>query len=106
MAVSTHVASLSIPETEDVRPLALKAEGEAVTKFLGKFRYLMRSWQVFKGQKNTSAVMSMNVPAGIGIRADLDDDTVYNITKAFWDNLDQVTSDAPWAKQLDVKFAV
>ena len=40
----------------------------------------------------------MNVPVGIGIRADLDEETVYKITKTFWDNLDQVTSDAAWAK--------
>ena len=33
-------------------------------------------------------------------------ETVYKITKTFWDNLDQVTSDAAWAKQLDVNFAV
>ena len=30
---------------------------------------------------------------------------VYNITKTFWENVDQITSDAPWAKQLDVAFA-
>ena len=27
------------------------------------------------------------------------------MTKAFWDNIDKVTSDAPWAKALDVKYA-
>ena len=99
---------IQFTETEDVRFIGPESyEGEAVTKFLGKFRYLDEiPAGLYKGQKNTSAVMSMNVPVGIGIRADLDDDIVYNITKAFWDNLDQVTSDAPWAKQLDVKFAV
>ena len=99
---------IQFTETEDVRFIGPESyEGEAVTKFLGKFRYLDEiPAGLYKGQKNTSAVMSMNVPVGIGIRADLDDDTVYNITKAFWDNLDQVTSDAPWAKQLDVNFAV
>ena len=38
-------------------------------------------------------------------RADLDEETVYGMTKAFWDNIDQVTSDAPWAKALSVEFA-
>ena len=27
------------------------------------------------------------------------------MTKSFWDNIDQVTSDAPWAKALNVEFA-
>jgi len=42
---------------------------------------------------------------GIGVRADLDDNTVYRVTKAFWDNIEQVTSEAPWAEALDVGFA-
>ncbi len=39
------------------------------------------------------------------MRADLDEETVYQMTKAFWDNIDQVTSDASWAKALNPEFA-
>ncbi|MEL6426481.1 MAG: TAXI family TRAP transporter solute-binding subunit, partial [Pseudomonadota bacterium] len=53
---------------------------------------------------NTGPVMSFDTAVGIGVRADLDEDTVYRITKTFWDNLEQVTSEAPWAKALDVSF--
>ena len=35
----------------------------------------------------------------------MDEDTVYQVTKAFWDNIDQVTSEAPWAKALNLEFA-
>lgn len=99
---------IQFTETEDVRFVGPDSyEGEAVTKFLGKFRFLDEiPAGLYKGQKNTAPVMSMNVPVGIGIRADLDEDVVYKITKAFWDNLDQITSDAPWAKQIDSTFAV
>ena len=39
------------------------------------------------------------------MRRDLDADLVYAVTKAFWDNLDQVTTDAPWASALDLADA-
>lgn len=99
---------IQFTETEDLRFIGPEShEGEAVDKFLGKYRYRdeIPAGQ-YRGQKNTSAVMSMNVPVGIGVRGDLDADVVYNITKAFWENLGEITSDAPWAKQLNVEYAV
>ena len=82
------------------------ADGEAVDKYLGKWRYRAEvPAGMYAGQVNDAAVMSFDTAVGIAVRADLDDDTVYRITKAFWDNLQQVTSEAPWAKALDVEFA-
>ena len=46
------------------------------------------------------------MPVCIGVRADLDDGTVYQMTKAFWDNIGSISSDAPWAKALNLEFAV
>jgi len=98
---------IQFTETEDLRFIGPENwEGEAVTKYLGKFRFLDEvPAGAYEGQKNEGPVMSFNVAVGIGVRADLDEETVYQVTKAFWDNLDQVTSDAPWAKSLDVNFA-
>ena len=39
------------------------------------------------------------------MRADLDEKIDYKITKAFWDNIEQVTSEAPWAEALSFEFA-
>ena len=50
-------------------------------------------------------MISHNTSVGIAISADLDEELVYQITRAFWENLDQVTSQAPWAAALDVNFA-
>jgi TRAP transporter TAXI family solute receptor len=61
---------------------------------------------MYEGQKNDGPVMSNDTAVGIGVRADLDEETVYQITKAFWDNIDSVTSDAPWAKALSIDYAV
>ena len=99
---------IQFTETEDIRFLGPEShDGEAVDKFLGKFRYRDEiPAGMYSGQKNDGPVMSMNVAVGIGVRADLDEETVYQITKAFWDNVGQITSTAPWAKALDVSYAV
>ncbi|NNE53994.1 MAG: TAXI family TRAP transporter solute-binding subunit [Sulfitobacter sp.] len=98
---------IQFTETEDLRFVGPEShEGERVTKWLGKFRFLeeIPAGQ-YAGQKNEGPVMSTNTAVGIAVRADMDEDTVYRITKHFWDNLESVTSDAPWAKALDVNFA-
>lgn len=98
---------IQFTETEDIRFIGpADDKGEAVDKWLGKFRYRDPvASGLYKGQKNESPVVSFNTAVGIAVRADMDEDKVYNITKTFWENLDKVTSQAPWAKALDVKFA-
>ena len=98
---------IQFTETENVRFLGPEShEGEQVTKWLGAFRYVdMVDAGQYDGQTNDSAVASFNTAVGIGVRADLDEETVYQITKGFWENIEQVTSTAPWAKALDVNFA-
>ena len=39
------------------------------------------------------------------MRADMNEDQVYAITKAFWENVDSIASEAPWAKALDAAYA-
>ncbi|PCJ96137.1 MAG: C4-dicarboxylate ABC transporter substrate-binding protein [Hyphomicrobiales bacterium] len=98
---------IQFSETESVRFIGPEsAEGEAVDKFLGKFRKRAEiATGLYKSQVNETPVMSNDTAVGIGVRAGLDEDTVYKITKAFWDNLDNITTDAPWAKVLDPAYA-
>ena len=98
---------IQFTETEDVRFIGPEShDGEAVDKFLGKWRYKAEvPAGLYDGQVNDGTVMSFDTAVGIGVRADLDEETVYNVTKTFWDNIGQVTSEAPWAKALDIKFA-
>lgn len=98
---------IQFTETEDIRFLGPDSDqGEAVEEFLGKWRYRGEvPAGLYDGQKNDSAVVSFDTAVGIAVRSDLDEETVYQITKTFWDNLEQVTSDAPWAKALDLDFA-
>lgn len=98
---------IQVTETDEIRFVGPEDhEGEAVTKFLGAFRaYDEIPAGLYDGQVNDSAVMTFGTHVGIGVRADLDEETVYQITKAFWDNIGQVSSDAPWAASLDVNEA-
>ncbi|MDA9789779.1 TAXI family TRAP transporter solute-binding subunit, partial [Amylibacter sp.] len=98
---------IQFTETEELRFIGPEShEGDGVNKFLGKFRFKEEvPAGLYKGQKNDTAVMSWNTSVGIGVRRDLDEEIVYKITKTFWENLDQVTSQAPWAKSFDVKYA-
>ena len=98
---------IQFTETEDVRFIGPEsAEGEAVDKWLGKWRYRTEiPAGLYARQKNDGPVVSFDTAVGISVRNDLDEETVYKITKAFWDNIDQVTSDAPWAKALNMEFA-
>ncbi|WP_029066241.1 TAXI family TRAP transporter solute-binding subunit [Labrenzia sp. DG1229] len=98
---------IQFTETESLRFIGPESdEGEEVDKWLGKWRYRAEvPTGMYDGQTNGEAVMSFDTAVGIGVRADVDEETVYQITKTFWDNLERVTSQAPWAKALDVKFA-
>lgn len=98
---------IQFTETEELRFIGPEDDsGEVVDKWLGKFRYrdMIQPGQ-YEGQTNTEAVKAWNTAVGIAVRTDLDEDIVYQVTKAFWDNLDQITSDAPWARALDVEYA-
>ena len=99
---------IQFTETEDIRFIGPEDHsGEAVTKFLGSDRTLAEvPTGMYKGQRNEGAVMSHDTAVGIGVRADLDEETVYQITKAFWDNIGNITSEAPWAKALSIDYAV
>ncbi len=101
---------IQITETEKIRFLEPEStKGAAVDKFLATscaFCYITNIPKgQYKKQTNKKNVVSVNTAVGIAISAKISDDTVYDITKAFWSNLNKITSDAPWAKALDIKFA-
>ena len=98
---------IQFTETEKLRFIAPEShEGAGVDKWLGKWRYRAEiPAGMYDGQTNDGPVMSFDTAVGVGVRADLDEDIVYRVTKAFWENLGQVTSTAPWAKALSLEFA-
>ena len=99
-------AFLQITETEEIRFVGPADDtGEAVDKALGKYRYRDTiPTGLYSGQMNDTPVQTFNTAVGIVVNADVPEDTVYRITKAFWENVDSVTSTAPWAASLDPQF--
>lgn len=99
---------IQFTETESVRFIGPENwEGEAVDQFLGNFRWLEEvPAGLYDNQVNDGPVMASNTSVGIGVRTDLDEETVYQITRAFWENLGQITTEAPWAAGITVEFAV
>jgi len=98
---------LQVTETEDIRFIDPESHEHAeVDEYLGAWRYRAEvPAGLYDGQTNDAAVMSFDTAVGIAIRGDIDEDLVCQITRAFWSNLEQVTSDAPWADALDITFA-
>ena len=96
---------LQFTETEKVRFIGPE-DSSGAKEWLGKFRYMEDiPAGSYKNQVNDGPVTSMNTAVGIAVNKNLSEDVVYRMTKAFWDNIDKVTSTAPWAKALDVKYA-
>jgi TRAP transporter TAXI family solute receptor len=96
---------LQFTETESVRFLAPE-DTSGSEKFLGAFRYLEDiPAGSYKNQVNEGPVTSVNTAVGIAVNANVSEDIVYRMTKAFWENLDKVTSTAPWATALNVEYA-
>jgi len=98
---------IQFTETEKVRFLGPEVhEGDEVTEYLGPFRFREGiPVGIYEGQVNETAVTSFNAMVGIGVRADLDEELVYNVTKTFWEHLDQISSDAPWTAALKTEFS-
>jgi len=98
---------LQVTETVEIRFLGPEdATGLAVDEFLGQWRYRGEvAAGLYDGQMNDGPVATFDTAVGIAIRGDIDEEVVYQITRAFWENLDQVTSDAPWAAALDINYA-
>ncbi|MEP5761742.1 MAG: TAXI family TRAP transporter solute-binding subunit [Litoreibacter sp.] len=98
---------IQFAETETVRFLSPEdAEGESVTKFLGKYRTIKEiPTGIYKNQVDDVPAVTQSTFYGIAVRADMDDELVYQMTKAFWDNIGGITSKAPWAEALSLEAA-
>ena len=98
---------LQVTETEEIRFVGPEShEHPEVDEWLGEWRQLAEVPDgLYDGQVNDAPVVSFGTAVGIAVRADLDEALVHRITRAFWENIDRVSSRAPWAAALDVRYA-
>ena len=47
---------------------------------------------------NTKPILATGAYVGLGTRADLPEDVIYKMTKAFWEHIDEAHAMAPWMK--------
>ncbi len=55
----------------------------------------------YEGQTNEEAVNSFSFVAGMAVNAGISDDVAYTLTKAFWDNIDEIRASASFLSTLD-----
>ncbi len=98
---------IQFDETEEPRFIGPEDDsGGAADKWLEQFRYRgMIEPGRHQGQANTEAVEAWNESVGVAARGGFDEGIVCKVIRAFWDVPGQITSDAPWAKVLDVESA-
>ena len=55
---------------------------------------------------NTEDVCTLGAVVGVTVRADMDADTVYDVTKAFWEGAAAMRESAPWLADVTLDYAV
>lgn len=56
-------------------------------------------------QVNEGPVTTLGSTVGVGVGAHISDDAVYEITKAFWENLDDALGSTPWLRRISLEGA-
>ncbi|MEX0957110.1 MAG: TAXI family TRAP transporter solute-binding subunit [Rhizobiaceae bacterium] len=58
------------------------------------------------GVVNEEDVYTLGAAVGVTARADLDEDVVYRITKAYWEAKEAAAADSPWLKDITLEYAL
>ena len=92
--LNSNFRLLSIPESALEAP-ALKKQssspGRGITLFDGN---------VYKGQLTQGTIRALGFNQFIGTTKMVDEEVVYNVTKSFWDNLDDIHKTAVFLKEV------
>ncbi|MDJ0627003.1 MAG: TAXI family TRAP transporter solute-binding subunit [Rhodobacter sp.] len=55
---------------------------------------------------NSEDVCTLGAVVGVTVRADMDADTVYEVTRAFWEGAEKMRDSAPWLADVTLAYAV
>lgn len=58
------------------------------------------------GVVNRGEVLSIGSVVGVSVRVNLPDETVYKVTKAFWEGAERMRASTPWLRRLTLDYAV
>ena len=97
----------ALSKETDLRSIGpANAKNEQVEQFFeaGRSQASVLS-ELREGIRSGPTIASFQTVAGIAVYDATDDQSVYDITKAFWDNRDQIPSELPWIAQMDIDYA-
>lgn len=101
---SIRILGLSKDEADQVLNTGKSAAKSMVTA-LGRNMDVIPADAYGAGVVNTSDVYTIGSLVGVVARSDLSEDAVYQITKAFWDNIEAMRESAPYMAQVTLETA-
>lgn len=79
----------------------------AMKKFLITGRSLAKTkGGAYGDQANADPVNALQAVVGVTVRKNMDDDTVYTMTKAFWEGVKKERASTPWLADITLEYAV
>ncbi len=102
-----------LAQTSQLRLLGLSAEefeasepAQAMTTRIGAERGVIPAGTYGDGVVNTEDVYTHGAAVGVTVRADLDEATVYLITRSFWEAAEAEAENQPWLRNVSLDYAV
>ncbi|MBO6718543.1 MAG: TAXI family TRAP transporter solute-binding subunit [Rhizobiaceae bacterium] len=99
--------------TSDLRLLGLtkeefeaNEEAQEYTRIRGEEIGIIPAGVYGSGVVNTEDVYTLAAAVGVTARADLDDDLVYRITKAYWEAKETAAANNPWLRDITLEYAL
>jgi uncharacterized protein len=102
LALTARLRLLGLTEDE----FEESEEAQALTSRLGAEVGIIPAGTYGEGVVNTEDVYTHGAAVGVTVRADLDEETVYQLIRTFWEQADAAVAEQPWLRHLDKDYAV
>lgn len=102
LALSSQLRLLGLSE----EAFEANEEAQAMTSRLGAEIGIIPAGIYGDGVVNTEDVYTHGASVGVTVRADLDEETVYLLTRSFWEQAQAAAADQPWLRNVTLDYAV
>ncbi|WP_209428103.1 TAXI family TRAP transporter solute-binding subunit [Pararhodobacter sp. SW119] len=102
LALTSQLRLLGLTEEE----FEASEEAQALTSRLGAEIGIIPAGTYADGVVNAEDVYTHGASVGVTVRADLDEETVYLLTRTFWEQAEAATAEQPWLRNVSLEYAV
>ena len=102
LALTSRLRLLGLTEEE----FAENETAQALTSRLGAELGVIPAGDYGEGVVNAEDVYTHGASVGVTVRADLNEETVYLLTRTFWEQAEAAGTDQPWLRHLTQDYAV